>query len=681
MGTGDYTKARRAAEKMYREDVAAGKYPFVPALDEMVRERNRLREERVGTMEIPLSLVKGTVTKGRQEAFARNFMPLLSDDSEFALKWSGLLSYQEDEGIMDPIKVYEFLGRFYVLEGNKRVSVLKYLGSPGIPAEVIRIMPPEGMAEESEEVRAYREFLLFYQYTGLYEPMLSQAGSYERLAEIYGQSLEKKWHWRTVQSLRSAFFRFCREFRGQGGDELQVSAGDAFMLFLDIYGRKPLQGGREAELRKKMKQLWAEYRVRSNREPMAFMRLPNVRRPRTPLRRMLYKAARHAPVRPLKIAFIYDGDPGSSRWLGGHERGRISMEKRMRGRVRTRAFPKCDSPELFEAAVAKAVSDGAGVIVTVSPVQMTDTLRAAVRNPGVRFLNCSVHLSHSAVRTYYGRMYEVKFLLGALAAALADGHRIGYVSGAPFYGTVANINAFAIGASMVDPKAEISLTWSCLEGRNWRQTLHDEGLTIVSGPDLIHPGKEDREYGLYRYEADGSVTTLASPVWKWGRFYELMARSAMARVWKQEADAARDQALNYWWGLSSDVIGIDLSEAVPASSAHLIEGLRKALVAGILGPFEGPLQAQGGLVEDAASQGSRGGRSPLRHVLSAGEKLISMNFFEENTEADLGLPPEEIVTMDWLHENVKGRIPDWDELTPSARKAVSAGGILSAVKK
>ena len=46
-----------------------------------------------------------------------------------------------EEGIRDPIKVYEYMNRFYVQEGNKRVSVLKCVGAVSVMAEVIRILP------------------------------------------------------------------------------------------------------------------------------------------------------------------------------------------------------------------------------------------------------------------------------------------------------------------------------------------------------------------------------------------------------------------------------------------------------------------------------------------------------------------------------------------------------------
>ena len=45
-------------------------------------------------------------------------MPTLDDDTEFAAKWSRLYDAQIEEGIREPIQVYEYMHAFYVKEGN-----------------------------------------------------------------------------------------------------------------------------------------------------------------------------------------------------------------------------------------------------------------------------------------------------------------------------------------------------------------------------------------------------------------------------------------------------------------------------------------------------------------------------------------------------------------------------------
>ena len=75
----DYENARKLGEKSYRHDVIRGRYPYLPALDYILRNRERFKEEKVGLCEIPIALICGTLTKGRQEAFAKNYLDRFFD--------------------------------------------------------------------------------------------------------------------------------------------------------------------------------------------------------------------------------------------------------------------------------------------------------------------------------------------------------------------------------------------------------------------------------------------------------------------------------------------------------------------------------------------------------------------------------------------------------------------------
>lgn len=86
-------------------------------------------------------------------------MPVLSPYSEFARKWSELYENVVENGVCQPVTAIEYLNRYYLLEGNKRVSVCKYLDSAGIEAEVTRVLPPS--TADDPQVRLYRELLPF----------------------------------------------------------------------------------------------------------------------------------------------------------------------------------------------------------------------------------------------------------------------------------------------------------------------------------------------------------------------------------------------------------------------------------------------------------------------------------------------------------------------------------------
>ena len=158
----EYKKARKAAMKQYRTCASKGWSLYPPVLDEVSAYVKTAGEEVLGEMEIPLSLVTGTRTAGRQNAFSKDFLPILPENSEFARKWITLYEAQMEEGIRDPILVYEFMHQFYVQEGNKRVSVMKYLDASRIMAKVIRVIPEK---TDDPSVKLYYEVMEFYRST------------------------------------------------------------------------------------------------------------------------------------------------------------------------------------------------------------------------------------------------------------------------------------------------------------------------------------------------------------------------------------------------------------------------------------------------------------------------------------------------------------------------------------
>ena len=137
-----YAIALKAGQKCRKECLIQGKYPYPQVLDEIFDESMAAGRVELGTINIPTEHIVGTKTGGRQNAFAANFLPLLGEGTEFAHKWISLCETNlSDEGIRDPIRCCEYMGRVYVQEGNKRVSVLKSFGAPSIPAVVTRIIP------------------------------------------------------------------------------------------------------------------------------------------------------------------------------------------------------------------------------------------------------------------------------------------------------------------------------------------------------------------------------------------------------------------------------------------------------------------------------------------------------------------------------------------------------------
>ena len=630
----EYQRALRQGLKEEKHLLARGEDTFAPVLDELLPIGTAESVVDVGLVEIPAERIVGTKTAGRTAAFTPSFLPLLGEDSEFAHKWMMLCQdHLSDEGIREPIVCFEYLGNFYVQEGNKRVSVLRYFGAPRIPGYVTRLVP--ALTEEPEIV-AYYEFLDFYAAAGIYDIQFRQPGDYGKLLSFLGKEPGEEWTEREQKTFRAYFQYFRDAFSACKGDGLDLLPEEALLLWLRVYPFQDLGELSAAELKKTVSGLWENLVSISQEEPVQMETEP-APESKTGIFSMWLPTPGH-----VNVAFVHPRDPFTSAWVTGHEQGAMYLRDTLGDQVTVRSYFNADNAELTEQLLDQAVEEGAEVVFTTAPQQGRATLKAALKYPKVRFLNCSVDAPYSSVRTYYSRIFEGKFITGAIAGAVSENDSIGYIGSYPIFGVPASINAFALGAQLTNPRAKIALRWSCLPGNPVEDFLK-AGIRVVSNRDVPTPDQKRLEfgtYGTYIIEDNGNLLHLGSPCWMWGKFYEHVIQSVLNGTWDQGIDSAK--AVNYWWGMDSGVIDVTLSEKMPEGLKILADMLRRGLQDGSVDPFRRRLVTQDGTV---INDGSR------------------------------SLSTEELLHMDWLCENVEGSIPEFDSLLPYSQAMVRELGI------
>ncbi len=627
----EYISARRLAQKEVKEMRLQGRNTEPAVLDDILGDDFTGTAQEIGVVNIPIERIVGTKTAGRISAFSAGFMPLLDPETEFAQKWMHLCAdHMSDEGIRNPIVCYEYLGDFYVQEGNKRVSVLKHFGASQIPGTVYRILPQ--MSEEPH-IRAYYEFLDFYKASGLYDVRFRQPGDYEKLISYLGKDMDQVWTEREQRTFR-AYFRYFKEaFHALRGDKLDILPEEALLLWLKVYSFRDLGQLTAEKIKQALFALWDDVVSVSQESPVQVETETDVTGRESFLNMLLPTT--------LKVAFVYQLNPEISTWAKGHWEGAEYMHKVLSDRVSIRHYFHADSPEEAEQLLEQAVEDGANVVFATTPKLSRPTLKMAVKYPRVRFLNCSVDAPYSSVRTYYSRIYEAKFITGAIAGAMANNDRIGYIGSYPIFGVPASINAFALGAQLTNPRAKIALRWSCLGGNPVEEFIQS-GINVISNRDVPTADKKYLEfgtYGTYMVE-DGKLYPLGSPCWLWGHFYENVIRSILNGCW--EKGRSNRHAVNYWWGMDSGVIDVKLAETLPEGLTQLCNMLRDGLRNGTVDPFRRRLVDQ------------------LSCVRNTGTRSLT---------------PEELLHMDWLCENVEGEIPPFDQIAPFAQDMVRELGV------
>lgn len=619
MSKENYEKAYKMGKKEYQRRMSRGEKPTLLVLDDILPSKGAYAEVYLGMQQIPIEQIVGTKTNGRSNAFAGNFMPILEKDTEFANKWMSLSESHEAEGIREPVKAYEYMNQFYVEEGNKRVSVMKFFDAISIPGTVTRLVPARS---EKIENKIYYEFLDFYELTQINYIYFSKEGNFAKLQELVGKEPGETWTEDERLDFTSIYYRFKKEFERKS-DKLSITTGDAFLAFIELHGYKNVCGLWADDLKHTIAHTWEEFNLLDEEDDIELKLDPTEKK-------SIFSKLYAFNIPKLKIAFLYEKTPETSAWSYGHELGRLHLEQTFEEHVETISFSNV-TQENIEFFIHEALQEKCNIIVTTTPTFAQASVKAAIDHPNVRFLNCSVNTSHRYMRTYYVRMHEVKFLMGAIAGAMAENDIITYIADYPLYGTIADINAFALGAKMINPRAKVHLDWRCLKNNDVMENIEKVQPSCVSARDILIPNEEERYFGIY-YRDEKKLRNLAMPLIHWGKFYEQLIRAIMNGSWEYDEESS-SKAINYWWGMSAGVADVICSRNLPIGTQRLIELLKTTMMNGEFNPFTGVLFSQKGKVQ---------------------------------SDPEGSLTPEEIVNMDWLAENVIGQIPDKDELVESA---------------
>ncbi len=624
-----YAKALKSGQKYYKTAESQGLDPYPAVLDNLLEEQTIVRQEELGLVNIPSELIVGTKSAGRMAALAGNFMPLLGAESEFGMKWISLCdAHLSDEGIRDPIKCFEYLGSFYVQEGNKRASVLKSFGAPSVPGLVTRMIPAPS---EEPEIRAYYEFLDFYRLSGQYSVSFRKPGAYARLQAALGMEPDHVWTEDERRSFRAGFTHFRDALDRLKADEADITPAEALLTWLEVYSFADIKEKTTAELSKNLERLLPDIRATKEDAPIEVSTQPPEKEKGLVSR--ILNVTRPSSV---TVAFIYGFPMEKSAWTRAHDQGRQELEETLGAKVDVKVILAENRD--YEKAMETAVEQDAKIIFATTPPMIDACRKIAAKYKNVKVLNCGLSQPYPGVRSYYSRIYECKFVAGAVAGAMADNNLVGYVANYPIFGTPAGINAFALGARMANPRVRVKLVWSCTGGDPIAE-LRQSGVTVISNRES---GEEATahcalDYGLYQLEPDGGLLPLAMPCWQWGAMYEQIVESVLDGSWEESS-----KAINYWWGMASGVVDVKLSESLPAGVTSLAEILRKGILNGTVDPFCAEIRDQSGLLR---------------------------------CDGKTALSPEEIMRMDWLCDNVDGSIPGFDELLPRSQSLVRLLGL------
>ena len=355
----DYKSALRAGQRAYRARIARGQSPYLAVLDDVLKGVDIVAQEPLGLVEIPSDSLVGTKTSGRHTAFSYDFMPLLEPDTEFAVKWSNLCDAHLEEGIHTPIIAFEYMNQFYVQEGNKRVSVLKYYGAVKIPGTVTRLIPAR---TDKLENKIYYEFLDFYKLSKVNYVHFSKLGGYSKLQTLVCKASGEAWSEDDRLNFAAFYTMFHQQFEALGGTSMGLTTGDALLVYLSVYRYADACESTPTKVRENLARLWDEVKILA--EPHAVELLLEPKQSSEPLLSKLNIFSSRPSE--LRVVFLHEHNAQTSAWVRGQDKGRAALVKAFPDKLyvscRENVNPEVDAEQVLE----EVAHDHADIVFTTS---------------------------------------------------------------------------------------------------------------------------------------------------------------------------------------------------------------------------------------------------------------------------------------------------------------------------
>lgn len=266
-------------------------------------------------------------------------------------------------------------------------------------------------------------------------------------------------------------------------------------------------------------------------------------------------------------------------------------------------------PETDEAArvMEGMIDKGAKILFATSYGHLDAAMKVAADHPDVVVVQQGNFIAGDIppnAGTYFGTVYEPVYLAGIVAGKQTTSNKLGYVYAFPIPQTIANIDAFHLGAQSVNPDVQTYV----VNTSNWcdpaKQTEAAKSL-LAQGVDVltqhqdctgtITKAAESAGAKVVGYHADASSLApkgwIAGSEWDWVATFEDIVKTALAGDFTGSKYNA-----NFRSGLKDGLnpfVQSKLGSSVDDETKALVEKAA-ARIAGDGSPFEGPVLSQDG---------------------------------------------------------------------------------------
>ena len=293
-----------------------------------------------------------------------------------------------------------------------------------------------------------------------------------------------------------------------------------------------------------------------------------------------------------KVGFILNGTIDDHSWGQAHYEGMQQCADSLNLEVYYRENVPAD--EQCKEYIEELISQGCEIIVCNSFGFGEYALEMAKEHRDVYFFHATGVEEADNLATYFGRIYQMRYLCGIVAGLQTETDEIGYVAAYPIPEVNRGINAFTLGVREVNPDAHVYVEWT----QSWtgdeeaeaatEKLLNEHSidvLTIHTDTNRTLEIAEEKGIWCIGYNMDNFElypnTFLTAPVFEWENFYEPHMLECLQ---------GKFVGKHYWDGAETGIVSLaPLSRNVKPGTQKKIEEVIQKFLSGTFDVFYGPV--------------------------------------------------------------------------------------------
>ncbi|MBQ0052331.1 MAG: BMP family ABC transporter substrate-binding protein [Treponema sp.] len=295
----------------------------------------------------------------------------------------------------------------------------------------------------------------------------------------------------------------------------------------------------------------------------------------------------------IKVGFIYNGLINDEGYTETHDAGRKALDKL--GIPTLYVENVSDQGDDAYVPIMDLIAEGCNVIYATSYGFGPSMLKAADEHPEIIFGHCTGIETRPNLCTYFGKIYQARYLSGIVAGLKTKTNKVGFVAAYEYPECIRGINAFALGVQSVNPEAVVEVEWT----HTWYDPrLEKEGTLklLKRGCDVIEqhqdtpaPQLTAQDYGAFcnGYNFNQSAHPVApnayltAPIFHWDVFIKHDIQRILEGRWEGKA---------YWEGFETGVVDLaELSPLCVPGTIPKVERAKNRIINGDLYIFTGEI--------------------------------------------------------------------------------------------